>query len=143
MYGTVERLKEIVQADDEQLLLFPAENQSREDRLNEILTEYLEAATDLINKDRKRDYEEEVDAGERDKVPPGIVHIAYRLATNMYIRAVWNQHAQGVQSDDFDTNSLTSNVFTEDIARDLLLYPAKPRFGIRRMRNRTELSAQA
>ena len=100
-------------------------------------------ATDLINRDRKRNYEEEVAAGTLAAVPPGIINIAYRLATNIYIRAVWNQHAQGVKNDNFDVSTLTSNVFTSDIARDLLLYPAKPKFGFRRMRSKAELEEAA
>ncbi len=125
------------------LLLYPAADQTEAQRLDEVLTEFLLTAKNMIDRDRNRDYEEEVNAGERSAVPPGIVNAAYRLATNMYIRAIWNQHAQGVKSDNFDTSSLTSNIFTEDISRDLLLFPAKPNFGFKRMRGRKELDELA
>ncbi len=103
----------------------------------------LENATDLINRDRNRNYEDDVDAGLIASVPSGITSAAYRIATNMYIRMVWNQHAQGVSNENFDTSKLSSEAFTADIARDLAPYPAKPRFGFRRMRNKTQIEEDA
>ena len=97
--------------------------------MDEVLTEYLEQATDMINQDRGRDF---FDAN--GNAPRGIENIAYRLAANMVIRQKARQNVLNVSRLDYNNEMATSDIFTWHIARDLLMWPAAPKLGIMRVR---------
>lgn len=84
-----------------------------EDRLIEI--------KDLIDQDRGRDYHAE------GTVPPGIEHIALRMAGNLIGFAVMRRETPIVRIDDFTIRTVEDQVFTRAIAEDLSRYPRKVR----------------
>lgn len=132
-------MKEIVQLGPNDLHLYPRAGQTQEDRLNELLTEFLLDAKEIIDLDRRRDYEAEVLAGTRAAVPRGIVRAAYMLAANMVILTKEYQKAGQFQNDTFDGSSLVTEAFSPEIAAELLLYPAGLNFRMKRVRTRQEI----
>ena len=118
MYGTVGGLKEISQVTVDDLELFPAADQSEESRLDEILTGFLETATEWINIDRERDFD-----SEPVPVPRGIHSIAQRLAANMVMDMIERQDSKMVGRDDSgNINFSPRKIFTDDLKWELSLY---------------------
>lgn len=99
--------------------------ESEEEKLKAVLENWLEQTKDLIDQHRNRDYHKEVEDGERDKIPPGIHHIALRIAANMVAVANMRRQTPIVKIDDFQVDMVEDKVFTKNIRRDLKLYPRK------------------
>jgi len=96
-----------------------------EDRLVEV--------KDLIDQDRNRDYHQEVEAGTRAIIPPGINNIALRMMSNMLAQAVLRRETPIVKIDDFTIKMVEDQVFTSAIRKDLARYPAVTRFRMMRV----------
>ncbi len=102
--------------------------ETAEEKLESIIEGWLEQVKDLIDHDRNRDYHEEVEAGKRDKVPPGIEFVALRMAANMVAQANLRRQTPIVRHDDFSVDMVEDKVFTNAIKRDLARFPYKPNF---------------
>ena len=101
--------------------------------LEALILPWLVQAKDLIDTDRNRDYHAEVTAGRRDNVPPGIHNIAMRIVANMLALAVLRRETPVVKVGDFAIQVAEDQVFTASIRKDLRLYPAISRIGMRRV----------
>lgn len=124
MYGTVNRLQEIAQVGVEDLHLSPAAGQTEEDRLDELFTEILLAVKDFIDRDRNRDFNAEAVLN-NEPVPPGLVNIALRFASNIILQLRQRQSARLVGRQGEELRFSLQQAFTPDIKRDLELYPRK------------------
>lgn len=124
MYITKERIKRSTGIKPGDL------NLDTDEELNATLDEWIEEATDLINEDRGRDYQKEVDSGIRDKVPAGIRSITERIVGNMISRAILRRETPIVQNEDFEINMTTDEIFTDSIKSDLARYPMKSSLNI-------------
>jgi len=104
-----------------------------EEKLEAFIEARLVEIKDLIDHDRNRDYHAEVESGQREKIPPGIHHIALRIMKNLFAHAVISRSTPIVRVDDFTIRMVEDRVFTPAIKKDLKTYPAKPRFRLARM----------
>lgn len=107
--------------------------QSAYEKLFDIIGEWLEEVTDLINQDRNRDYRLE------ETIPPGIHNIAKRMVANMVAQAVLRRDTPLVKIDDFNVQMVEDKIFTDAIKADLSRYPAKAKFKITRVRSNSEV----
>jgi len=98
--------------------------------LNRVIEGWLVQIKDIIDKDRNRDYHQEVEEGKRTEVPPGIHHIAMRICANVIAQATFRRESTIVQVDDYKVQMLDDQIFTDAIKKDLSRYPKKPSFGI-------------
>lgn len=97
--------------------------------LHTILQDWLDEATDLINLDRKRDYEAEAAAEGGNPVPAGIHSIARRIVGNMVSIAMLRRETPVIKVGEWSLNLVNDDVFTAAIRRDLKRYPKKARIG--------------
>lgn len=81
---------------------------------------------DIIDHDRKRDYHAEAEES-GTQVPPGIVHIALRIAKNFISHAVLSRETPIIRIDDFTIRSVEDKVMTRAITEDLKRFPLKKR----------------
>lgn len=102
-----------------------------------LISSWLVAAKDLIDRDRNRDYHAEVAAGRRTVVPPGIGNIAMRIVANMAALAVLRRETPVVKVGDYTIRMAEDDIFTGSIRKDLKLYPALPRIRMRRVDTRS------
>lgn len=98
--------------------------------LNRVIEGWLVQIKDIIDKDRNRDYHQEVEEGKRTEVPPGINHIAMRVCANVIAQATFRRESTIVQVDDYKVQMVDDRVFTTSIRDDLKRYPRKARFGM-------------
>jgi len=98
--------------------------------LNRVIEGWLVQIKDIIDKDRNRDYHQEMEEGKRTEVPPGIHHIAMRVCANVVAQATFRRESTIVQVDDYKVQMVDDQVFTDAIKKDLSRYPKKPSFGM-------------
>ncbi len=101
--------------------------------LDNILEDWLISIKDLIDQDRKRDYHEEVAAGKRVQIPPGIELIAMKIAANMVAQAALRRDTPIVRLDEYTLKMVPDEIFTAAIRRELSRYPALPSFRMMRV----------
>jgi len=106
-----------------------AEESSRtaEDKLNTLVTGWLISVKSFIDRNRNRDYTQEVIAGTAYEVPPGIHNIALRAAANMAAIALLRRETS-VQRVDIVQRLQGDEIFTQALRDDLKQFLAKPRF---------------
>lgn len=98
-----------------------------DEKLEALVLTWLLSVKDFIDRNRNRDYSEEVAAGDIDEVPPGIHNIALRAACNMAAMALLRRETS-VQRVDLVQRLQGDEVFSEALLHDLAQYPAAPRF---------------
>ena len=105
--------------------------------LDALLVTWLEQIKDIIDKDRNRDYTVE------GTVPKGIVNIALRMAANQVANAMIMRDSPIIQVNEFTLRVVDKDkILTEAIEKDLLRYPAKPKFRLMRVRTVAEIEEE-
>lgn len=105
--------------------------------LDALLVTWLEQIKSLIDADRNRDYTVE------GTVPKGITNIALRMAANQVGNAMIMRDSPIIRVDEFTLRQVDKDkVLTEAIEKDLLRYPAKPRFRLMRVRTEAEIEEE-
>ncbi len=128
MYGNVSTLREMAQVTPNDLFLSPrleqgATKEEREEaRFVEVLTERLEAASELVNIHRKRDFDAEKRTTGRP-IPLLVVDCAYRIAGNMIEHMIDQQNSKRLKRDDgqADLGFPSTNFIDSGIHNDLML----------------------
>lgn len=98
-----------------------------DEKFEAMVTAWLVSIKDFIDRNRNRDYSQEVVNGEIAVVPPGINNIALRAASNMASIALLRRESS-VQRIDIIVRLKSEEIFSPALLKDLALYPAKPRF---------------
>lgn len=101
--------------------------QTADDKLAALVTTWLVSVKDFIDRNRYRNYSQEVEDDEITEVPPGIHNIALRAACNMAAMALLRRETS-VQRVDLIQRLKGDEVFSQALLHDLAQYPAKPRF---------------
>ena len=101
--------------------------QTADQKLEALVLSWLVSVKDFIDRNRNRNYSQELDDAEIEAIPPGIDNIAMRAACNMAAMALLRRETS-VQRVDLIQRLKGDEVFSEALLRDLANYPAKPRF---------------
>ncbi len=102
-----------------------------QEKLNDLINGWLEGVTDIINRDRNRDFHQEVADGDLTEVPPGIHSIAMRMAANLAGLAVLRRETPITRHDDFTSMLASDEILTPALRAELSLYPKKREFGMK------------
>jgi len=98
-----------------------------DDKLEALVTTWLVSVKDFIDRNRNRNYSQELDDADIEEIPPGIHNIALRAACNMAAMALLRRETS-VQRVDLIQRLKGDEVFSQALLHDLAQYPAKPRF---------------
>jgi len=110
------------------------DGETAQQKLEALIGRWLLQAKSFIDSNRNRDYEQEVQAGKRSEVPPGIHNVAMRIVANMIAQAAMRRDTTVVKVDDYSIQITDDKIFTSAIQQDLANFPAKLRLGISRVR---------
>jgi hypothetical protein len=99
---------------------------SADQKLEALVTTWLVSVKDFIDRNRNRNYSQEVEDADIDEVPPGIHNIALRAACNMAAMALLRRETS-VQRVDLIQRLKGDEVFSAALLHDLSQYPPKPR----------------
>ena len=97
------------------------------DKLNALVLSWLIDIKDFINRNRNRDYFQDVENDDIEAIPPGINNIALRAACNMAAMALLRRET-AVQRVDLVQRLKGDEIFSPALLHDLAQYPSKPRF---------------
>jgi len=125
MYSTPEKVISYTGVRPQDFYLEDDGEKTAEEKLKEMIEGWLLQVKDLIDADRNRDYNKEVDEGKREKVPPGIENIALRMAANMVAQAQLRRETPIVRHDDYSVDMVEDKVMTNAIKNDLARFPFK------------------
>lgn len=109
---------------------------SPEEQLKELIRGWLIEIKDIIDHHRGRDYHQEVEEGKRSKVPPGIHMIARQMAGNMVSVSQQRLKTPIVRQEDLSVITAMDSVLTNNVEKQLELFPRKARIGMKVMRKR-------
>lgn len=100
----------------EDLGIEATEEDTADELLTALLTEWLEEAADLIDRDRRQSWLTEL------TIPAGINNIAKRLVANMVAQAVLRRDTPIIKIGDFAVKMTDDSILTRAIKRDLRMF---------------------